>query len=169
MFCDQMRELKFCNGYLSLLYFCAGPCTVKSWVLTCASKWNRLVLATIRYSKIPISDASSWLTAHTCSFVFKKVPPLWKGIKIDFFFTRCIKYCCIFKDVMRRFIVLVCLLTGSYATAIDESVGGTYNANESILRISALKVFIDSLGLPVHCKCFAYNFYRFYSWSTFPL
>ena len=43
--------------------------------------------------------------------------------------------------------MLACLLTASYA--IDESVGGTYNANESILRISALKVFIDSLGLPV--------------------
>ena len=31
MFCDQKRELKFCNGYLSLLYFWPKLCRPNSW------------------------------------------------------------------------------------------------------------------------------------------
>ena len=37
MFCDQKRELNFCNGYLSLLYFCLN---LTNFILNKELKWH---------------------------------------------------------------------------------------------------------------------------------
>ena len=98
------------------------------------SREQRFVLFLLNMQKKLCSDMYSKIPTH-CPHIqlrfLKNAPrPCVKRYKSDLFFTKWIKCCWIFKDIMRRYIVLACLLTAGYATPITsptDPVGGMYN------------------------------------------